>query len=368
MRYYRDIQSQGQKANKGSLLVGVAVGVIALLAGATMNEARAQYTDMAGGATVMKPSVRSSYSKNPTRRGIDNQRKSDQIDMQINEVLIKETPEEKKEREAKLHAELKEKSYQAAQDGFMPMTEDEIRRLLSHLRTTQEAIQTPIAVPPTPEVHVEEVSLDPASPPPVIQLAVGNVTTLTFLDMTGEPWPVVDMAHGGEFEVKPPEPGGHVVRIIPLKEFGTGNVSIRLLDFKTPVTFELRSGGDIVHYRYDARIPEIGPNGRVPIMTQKVGISAGDKTIISVLEGVLPENAKELEVSGVDGRTTAYEVGKTVLVRTPLTMLSPAWTASVSSADGMNVYSIPNTPVILLSKQGEMVKVKLSHKGESNVE
>ncbi len=323
----------------------------------------AQYTDFASG--TVGGGSQDYRIKNARRNAVS---KSDQVDMQINEVLIEETPEEKAQREAKIADELKATAYQRAQDSVMPMTEDEIRRLLTHLRTTQEAIQTPIAPPPTPEIHVEELSLDPASPPPVVQLAVGNVSTVTFLDMTGEPWPVIDIAQGGDFDVKPPEPGGHVIRVTPLKEFATGNLSVRLLDFKTPVTFELRSGGDVVHYRYDARVPEIGPNGKVPIMNQQVGISAGDKVIVSALEGVWPSNAQELKVSGIDGRTTAYEVGKTILVRTPLTLLSPAWKASVSSADGMNVYSIPNTPVLLLSKDGEMVRVQLSRKGEFNVE
>jgi intracellular multiplication protein IcmK len=69
-----------------------------------------------------------------------------------------------------------------------------------------------------------------------------------------------------------------------------------------------------------------------------------------------------MKVSGTDGRTTAYMVGDTTYVRTPLTLLSPGWSGSVSSADGMNVYSLSNAPVILLSDKGQVSRVRLSRK------
>jgi intracellular multiplication protein IcmK len=64
----------------------------------------------------------------------------------------------------------------------------------------------------------------------------------------------------------------------------------------------------------------------------------------------------------VDGRTTAYEYESKTYVRTPLTLLSPGWSGSVSSADGMNVYAIANSPVLLLSDRGSVVRAGLSEK------
>jgi len=49
-------------------------------------------------------------------------------------------------------------------------------------------------------------------------------------------------------------------------------------------------------------------------------------------------------------------------VRTPLTLLSPGWNASVSSMEGMNVYEISNSPVLLLSDRGRMVRARLSNR------
>ena len=52
----------------------------------------------------------------------------------------------------------------------------------------------------------------------------------------------------------------------------------------------------------------------------------------------------------------------TTYVRTPLTLLSPAWQSSVSSADGMNVYALTAAPVLLLSDGGEFARATLKEK------
>jgi intracellular multiplication protein IcmK len=53
-------------------------------------------------------------------------------------------------------------------------------------------------------------------------------------------------------------------------------------------------------------------------------------------------------------------------VRSPYSLLSPAWNSSVRSADGMNVYSLEYTPVLLLSDKGKMVRAYLSGEEQAN--
>ena len=131
----------------------------------------------------------------------------------------------------------------------------------------------------------------------------------------------------------------------------------------TPVTFTLRTQREVVQYRLDIRIPETGPLSRPPLIdTGADGLTAGDGTLTRVLEGIMPQDAVRLSLEGpgIDGRTSAYEFGGVTYVRTPLTLLSPSWSSSVKSADGMNVYKLGAAPVILLSDQGRVVRVQLS--------
>jgi intracellular multiplication protein IcmK len=261
-----------------------------------------------------------------------------------------------------IQSENRKQAFDSALQGLLPLKPDEIRQLLEHFDRTQESVETPIYPNPKPEVAVQTVSLDPGVPPVVVKVAYGNVTTLNILDVSGAPWPIEDISWAGNFEVVESSSGNgsHIVRITPQSEFANGNMSIRLLTLKTPVILSLETSRDIVHYRFDAIIPQYGPMAQTPLIDQGVTIAAGDEGMSSVLQGVAPGGAVKMAVVGTDGRTTAYKMGGQTYVRTPLTLLSPSWTSSVASADGMHVYAIRNAPVLLLSDKGQMVRARLS--------
>jgi intracellular multiplication protein IcmK len=258
-----------------------------------------------------------------------------------------------------LAEQIRQEAYNAALTGLFPLNSDHIRSLLHEYNETQRAVEEPLNGYPTPRVNVETVSLDPGVTPLSVKTAVGHITTINMLDITGAPWPIQDISWAGDFEVVEPEEGGNILRITPMAIAAYGNMSIRLLTLKTPVVIRLTTNTDEVQYRVDARIPEYGPFAQTPLIDSGIERVAGNKTIISVLDGVMPANAAPLTVSGVDGRTTAYEYNNTTYVRTPLTLLSPGWEQSVSSADGMNVYVLNNTPVLLLSDKGRFVRANL---------
>lgn len=255
--------------------------------------------------------------------------------------------------------EIRQEAFDAALTGLFPLRPEDIEILLKHYDRTEQAAQSPPYALPRPEVSVQTISMDPGVTPPFIKTAVGHVTTVNMLDITGAPWPVEDITWAGDFEIIEPEEGGHIIRITPMAKFGYGNMSVRLLTLKTPITFALRVGRDAVHYRVDARIPEFGPFAQAQLMEGGTQLVAGNSTLTTVLDGVPPPGAVRLSVSGVDGRTSAYKVGGLTYVRTPMTLLSPGWESSVSSADGMSVYALSDTPVLLLSDQGRFVRAKL---------
>lgn len=280
---------------------------------------------------------------------------------------FEKSPEELKERSRK-------EAFDAALQGLLPLRPEEIRSLLERYDRTQESVEIPIYPNPKPEVVVQNINLDPGTKPAVIKMAYGHVTTVTFLDVTGAPWPVQDISWAGNFEVIESRVGGdesftHMFRISPQSEFAYGNMSINLLGLKTPVIITLETNREIVHYRFDAIVSDYGPLAEAPLIASGISTTAGDSNLASILEGVAPQNAVRLNVSGVDGRTSAYRIGSgKVFVRTPLTLLSPGWSSSVASADGTRVYEIGNAPVLLLSDRGQMVRARLSDREDLKID
>ncbi len=272
-------------------------------------------------------------------------------------MLEPKSPEE-------LQEEIRSEAFDAAITGLFPLEPDQIKELVRRHDDVRKAVRTPPYDNPIPEISVQNVSLDPGVMPIVIKTAIGNVTTLNMLDATGSPWPVQDVTWAGDFEVIEPEQGGHIIRITPMSDYARGNVVIRMLTLKTPLTMTIETSREVVQYRVDARIPEFGPFAKSPLMQGGKSLVAGSKDLTAILDGVMPGGMKKLNVSGVDGRTSAYMMGDMTYVRTPLTLLSPAWQSSVSSADGMNVYALTSAPVLLLSDEGNFQRATISDKEE----
>lgn len=268
------------------------------------------------------------------------------------------------EQQAELERKTRDAAYDAALNSLMPMKPDEILRLLDHYKKTRKAAEKRLGGQPTPEVTIETISLDPGAVPPTVKLSPGHVTSVNILDITGQPWPVQNVSWGGNFEIISPEAGGHIIKISPMKAHEVGNMSVQLLGLKTPVTFTLTTNLEVVQYRFDAQIPEYGPYADMPIIDPGITTVAGNGTLTSVLQGLLPSGAKRLSVSGVDGRTSVYRMQDTTYVRTPLSLLSPGWTQSARSADGTTVYVINNSPVLLLSDRGKMVRASIQEDKE----
>lgn len=285
------------------------------------------------------------------------------------EGAVSEESDQKVPDQKAAEAALQQEAFEAMMTGLLPLQPEKIREAMVLMDKNEKAIEEPLAYP-KPQLDFTTISLDPGSTPLTFKLATGHVTTVTFLDISGAPWPIKDISWAGNIEVKAPTASDasdrfylppNVLRIIPQSEYAYGNISMRFVGLPTPVTFSFRTGRDVVQYRLDIRIPQMGPFAQPPLIEGGVtGLVAGDAMLTQVMEGAVPSSAEKLNVNGVDGRTSVYRVGGLVYVRTPLTLLSPGWSSSVRSADGMNVYTINDAPVLLLSDEGRMVRAQIN--------
>lgn len=267
-----------------------------------------------------------------------------------------------------LQEEVRSQAFNAALEGLLPLRPEEIRILLERYDRTQESVKTPIYPSPKPLSVIETLSMDPGTAPTVIKTAPGHITTVNFIDLSGQPWPINNITWAGDFEVvenkQEDGKGDNILRITASNEYARGNMSITMIGLSTPIVISLTTDRDEVHYRFDATVPERGPFADVPIIDRGVTLSAGRADISGLLQGLVPSSADKMNVGGVDGRTSAYSYNGLTYIRTPLTLLSPAWSNSVTSADGMKVYEIQNTPVVLLSDKGKMVRAQITDREE----
>ncbi|MFT4058650.1 MAG: DotH/IcmK family type IV secretion protein [Legionella sp.] len=252
---------------------------------------------------------------------------------------------------------IENKAFKDMTRTLYPLTPEQIVQLKQMQHTVEYAKSSTPGVPPKPTATSQFVNLSPGSTPPVIRLAQGFVSSLVFLDSTGAPWPIsaYDLGDPGSFNIQW-DKTSNTIMIQALKLYNYGNLAVRLKGLNTPVMLTLIPGQKAVDYRVDLRVQGLGPNAKNMPLEEGIPPSASE-LLLHVLDGVPPPGSQRLSVSGGDAR--AWLSNDKMYIRTNLTILSPGWLASMTSADGTHAYEMQKSPVLLVSWHGKVMQLKV---------
>jgi intracellular multiplication protein IcmK len=242
---------------------------------------------------------------------------------------------------------------------MLPMTPSQIVRLRQLFNETQQAAATTGGVPPRPATTSVLVNLSPQATPPVIRLGAGYITSVVFMDSTGQAWPIEAYSIGDpmSFNIQW-DKKGNTLLIQAMSFYKRSNLAIILRGLNTPVMLTLLSGQEAVDYRVDLRVPGMGPNA---VYIQNGLPDAANSILLDVLNGIPPKDAKILKVAG--GDCQAWLLNDRLFLRTSLDVISPAWKAVMSSIDGTHAYELQPSPVVLALQHGKDTTITLTLEG-----
>ena len=241
--------------------------------------------------------------------------------------------------------------------NMMPLSPAQIKTLRYMFDRSQRAAADYPGTSPRPTSSSTIVNLSPGSTPPVIRLRSGFVTSLVFLDSTGQSWPIAayDLGDPKSFNIKWNRTGNTLL-VQAVSTYKSGNLAVMLKGLNTPVMLTLMPGQKDVDYRVDLRVPGLGPNAK----PETSGLpAASNPELINFLDGVPPKGAHAVQVVGSGNQSQAWLYGKKLYLRTTLTVLSPGFISTMSSPDGTHVYELPKTPVVLASERGTVVQLTI---------
>lgn len=252
---------------------------------------------------------------------------------------------------------LESMAFDSVTQQLFPLSPEEVIRVKQLYHTNEFAQAATAGTPPKPTATSQFVNLSPGSTPPVIRLAQGFVSSLVFLDSTGAPWPIsaYDLGDPAAFNIQW-DKTSNTLMIQASKLYNYGNLAVRLRGLNTPVMLTLIPGQKAVDYRVDLRVQGYGPNAKSMPMEEGIPPAASD-ILLHVLDGVPPQGSSRLIVSGGDAR--AWLLNDKMFIRTGLTILSPGWIGSMTSADGTHAYEMQKSPVLLVSWHGKVMQLKV---------
>ncbi len=237
-----------------------------------------------------------------------------------------------------------------------------------------------------PQPRPRMMTIDPQvllSAPQGLQLALGVVTPITFLDDRGRAWPVESVAFdprmfaqdgtgcgagGGGIAVMGVGERPSTINIMPCRLTTWGNISVKLQDYPLPVVLMARSnaGTTAVDLPVTIRVQGRSPNTPVspydamaayvpsPVRTvapprrtsgrRGGGAAEGydgrgmvpDRLLDAFGAGVAPKDAERVPVD--DPSVSAWTLGGHLYLRGPVTVINPAHDAEGESVGGMKVW------------------------------
>ena len=258
---------------------------------------------------------------------------------------------------------IEEAAFNQVTKQAMPMSPDQIRKLKQMLVVTQQAADAPAVQPPMPVTSSLLVNLSPGATPPVVRLQQGFITSLVFVDISGQKWPIegYDLGNPNAFNIQWQQ-GSNTILVQATSMFTYGNLAVKLQGLTTPVMLTMVPGQRIVDYRVDLHV-----QGRAPDSTEPSSSGLPDHAsneLLNVLNGISPQGSKELTIDGGScdpglNNCRAWVLGDKMYIRMPMDILSPGWIAKMQSSDGMRAYEMTKTPSILVSDYGKSVELKV---------
>lgn len=255
--------------------------------------------------------------------------------------------------------DINDAAYQQAVEEAAPLTPAQIKNLRQKVDDTERAAAALPRFFPKIVTSSVSVSLSPGATPQVVRLFSGFVTTLMVVDQAGNPLIVKTVDIGGgdkdftvSWEKDAEKSGSNYVKISPKSPYAFGNVSITLADVSVPISLTLVSGQREVDDRVDVRVQGIG---NISTAALPKGVAPA---VLTMLSGFGPDGAKLLTSSNTE--VMAWEYNDNFFVRTNYTLLSPAYISMQRSPDGIAVYEIPRTPVVVALSNGAPLNVSLS--------
>jgi len=260
--------------------------------------------------------------------------------------------------------DLRKLAFEALKESISKLTPEERRAIYeielqkseaTKRRIPLKALNDIISIDSTPGAELQRIYLSP-----------GQDTYLTIMDLTGEPWPIIDSSSGfaADFPLTSlEEVATNKLKLRTNTRVGTTNLTLLLKDFDTPITIQLVASKTKYHAVAPIKIDSMGPNTK-----KSVSYSVGKLKASDALENVIlrlkpTEKSKRLKTSDQNVMAWLSEQNE-LFIRTSLILRSPRLSGVNYGLRNIKGYRTRYLPAITLTDEHgneHIVKLQEEH-------
>lgn len=225
-----------------------------------------------------------------------------------------------------------------------------------------------------PEILFRSINIETSKPGEnkVVYLSPNYVSTLLFIDKSGQPWPIETYTIALGDKIYDQDLNKSSIVIAPKNvNYGRGNMVVMLKGAKSPIIMSIEISPDKVDFKAEVRVSDYGPNSqpvvyRSPNAKQDLSFMGSyvKDDLYSMLEGISPPDATyQKRKTSLPQDVEVWVKDKIMHIRTKDVLISPSLIpadySKMQSNDEIFLYTVPYMPVVVLSRHGQIVQVKI---------
>jgi hypothetical protein len=246
-------------------------------------------------------------------------------------------------------------------DRIAPLTAEELIRLRTELARRDAAMHENVSgrAPPRPTASVYMLDLSPRADvaPPVVRVSIGQGAVVSFLDATGNPWPIRVADNYNKVGFHMSQFTDHQLSFSLLQRNAMGNVMVALEGLPSAVGFTVVAGQPSTDYQVNMVVPKFKNGVPANVIAQESIPAVGTSDLYDYLLRTPPKTARVLQVAGMPG-TFAWQTSPSKMVVRTQAQLTSA--TRYFSLDGVTVYEVPLSPLLMGTFNGRYVQLQIS--------
>lgn len=246
-------------------------------------------------------------------------------------------------------------------DRIAPLSAQELIRLRAELAKRDAAMHENVTgdPPPRPTTSVYSLDLSPKADvsPPVVRVSIGQGAVVSFLDATGNPWPITQADNYNSDGITVTKFTAHQLSISLLQRNAMGNVMVALEGLPTAVGFSVVGGQARTDYQVKMVVPQFKNGVPANVISQGSIPAVGTSDLYDYLLRTPPKTARALKVNGMPGAIAWQTSPSKMVVRTHALLTSAT---RYFSLDGVTVYEVPLSPLLMGTFNGRYVQMHIS--------
>ena len=256
---------------------------------------------------------------------------------------------------------MRREAFEETLRNAFPATTDQITEYRRRLEEQQRAVVEPVS-PGRPVSRSVRLTLRPGEVQPSVRVEPGTVSTVTFSDATGQPWPIMSVVTGNPQAYAAQSAGApgnsNILVVSALQPWVPSNLVVTLYGHPVPIAMVLEQGAHETDYRLDVQVAASGPNAAPDLTGTPTSVTTDDHVRMQFLDGTYPDGARRLHTSSSD--VEAFEYAGVTYVRTRADLVTPPADGKASNVSGTNVYSLADDwPILMVSSDGRLTSVRI---------